>query len=480
MQKVLKQTLFSTLDPVYRIEDFYRRGYPLSCKMVVLDDDPTGVQTVHDVSVYTDWSVQSLCDGLREDGHIFFVLTNSRGVSAAQSRAMHEQIVANLVEASRRTGVDFTILSRSDSTLRGHYPLETATLRQGLIDAGFGDVDGEIIAPFFPEGGRYTVGDVHYVQEGDYLVPAGMTEFARDTTFGYTSSNLVDWVREKNPSLPAGARIHSIPVELLRKGDVQGVCQRLMQARDFEKIIVNSADYADMEVFVSGLYLAMQAGKRFLFRVAAGLVRVMANIAPQPLLAGAQLATGADVGGLVVVGSHVKKTTQQLERLLALADVAPTEFDVTRLDDADAQAYIGRTAQKVRSDILSGRTAVLYTSRRVVRRTADNSEENLRFSLGVSAALVQIVQDIGVMPAFIVAKGGITSSDIGVKALKARRALVLGQILPGIPVWKLGPESRYPGVCYVVFPGNVGNESALADVVSAAQRRSQVPILEEQ
>ena len=31
-------------------------------KLVVLDDDPTGVQTVHDVSVYTHWMPEDFTD----------------------------------------------------------------------------------------------------------------------------------------------------------------------------------------------------------------------------------------------------------------------------------------------------------------------------------------------------------------------------------------------------------------------------------
>jgi uncharacterized protein YgbK (DUF1537 family) len=43
--------------------------------------------------------------------------------------------------------------------------------------------------------------------------------------------------------------------------------------------------------------------------------------------------------------------------------------------------------------------------------------------------------------------------------------LISGQILPGVPVWKLGAESRFPNLAYIVFPGNVGNADALVDVV---------------
>ncbi|MBQ6476778.1 MAG: hydroxyacid dehydrogenase [Clostridia bacterium] len=440
-------------------------------KMVVLDDDPTGVQTVHDLYVYTDWSYESMRAGLLEDGHIFFVLTNSRGLSAEDSRKQHTEIMENLVRASADTGVPFTVLSRGDSTLRGHYPMETQVLKDGYEASGLGIIDGEVIAPFFPEGGRYTIGDVHYVQEGDTLVPAGMTEFAKDTTFGYSSSDLKDWVREKNPQMDPDAEIHSVSIDMLRKEGPEAVCALLMNVKGFEKVIVNSACYEDMEVFVTGLYMAMAKGKHFMFRVAAGLVRVMANIEQKPLLKGAQLRTESELGGLVIVGSHVKKTTLQLERLLTLDTVRPLEFDVNRIGEEGFETYMARTIAEVKEILLSGKTAVVFTSRKVVRKTQENSEANLRFSLSVSEALVRIVRELDVMPGFIVAKGGITSSDVGVKGLSAKRALVLGQILPGIPVWKLGEESKYPGICYVIFPGNVGNEDALRFVVDAAQNR---------
>nr|GEX57316.1 ketose-bisphosphate aldolase, class-II [Tanacetum cinerariifolium] len=67
-------------------------------------------------------------------------------------------------------------------------------------------------------------------------------------------------------------------------------------------------------------------------------------------------------------------------------------------------------------------------------------------------------------------QGGITSSDIATKALEAKRAKIVGQALAGVPLWQLGPESRHPGVPYIVFPGNVGDSNALAKVVKCWAR----------
>ena len=169
----------------------------LNRKIVVLDDDPTGVQTVHDVSVYTDWEPESIAKGFAEEKAIFFILTNSRGLTAEETKVVHEQIAKRVVAEAKKTGKQFILISRSDSTLRGHYPLETEILKQ-IVEADSDiKIDGEIIFPFFKEGGRFTINNIHYVLEGDELVPAAETEFAKDKTFGYTKSHMGEWCEEK-------------------------------------------------------------------------------------------------------------------------------------------------------------------------------------------------------------------------------------------------------------------------------------------
>ncbi len=58
-------------------------------KVVVLDDDPTGVQTVHGVPVYTDWTPQTVRQAFEEPGRMFFILTNSRSMTVPQTSAAH-------------------------------------------------------------------------------------------------------------------------------------------------------------------------------------------------------------------------------------------------------------------------------------------------------------------------------------------------------------------------------------------------------
>ncbi|MCF0228716.1 MAG: hydroxyacid dehydrogenase, partial [Parasporobacterium sp.] len=145
-------------------------------KIIVLDDDPTGTQTVHDVFVYTDWSEENIKAGFEGENRMFYILTNSRSFTAEETERAHKEIARNILKAA--DGRRFVIVSRSDSTLRGHYPLENDVLRETLENEGGIKTDGEILVPFFLDGGRYTIDNIHYVKTGEKLIPAGETEFA--------------------------------------------------------------------------------------------------------------------------------------------------------------------------------------------------------------------------------------------------------------------------------------------------------------
>lgn len=436
-------------------------------KLVVLDDDPTGVQTVHDVSVFTDWSMDSLRAGFAEAGKLFFILTNSRGMTEEQTTAVHREIARNVAAASRESGKPYLLLSRSDSTLRGHYPLETEILREEMEAEGL-SVDGEVLAPFFKEGGRFTIGDVHYVRQGEALIPAAETEFARDKTFGYTSSSLPRYVEEKTGGAFRASDVTCISLDRLRAMDVDGVEAQLMAVNGFGKVCLNAVDDCDLKVFCAALYRATAKGKRFLFRTAAGLVKVMGGVTDRPLLTRRELVTRETAyGGVVVVGSHTRKTTAQLNELLKLGGVVPVAFNSDAVLDGDA-AFAAEVARCVRAEeeiIRSGKTAVCYTRRDLLTLEHDTKEDALLRSVKISDGVQSLVGQLGVTPAFVVAKGGITSSDVGVKALGVRRATVMGQIRPGVPVWQTGAESRFPLTPYVIFPGNTGDASTLREAV---------------
>ncbi len=437
-------------------------------KIVVLDDDPTGIQTVHDLPVYTDWQRQTLEEALVEDGPMFFILTNSRSFTEDETIRAHREIAARLSDVSRKTGVSFLLVSRGDSTLRGHYPLETEVLRKTLEQEGSLRFDGEIIMPYFKEGGRLTIGNIHYVKSGDRLIPAGMTEFSKDATFAYSASDLTEWCEERTGGRYPAAEVITISLEELRGLDYEGMLGKLLSAEGFQKIVVNAADDRDTEVFAAVLFRAIAMGKEFLFRCAAGLVRVLGGVSLRPPLSKKELQPGeSEAGGLIIVGSHVKKTTEQLECLLSAGfGLYPVCFQAeTALEDGGLERESARVLRETEQAIRGGKTALVYTSRQVLRARKEHAQENLNLSVRISKALTSVVRDLSVRPAFLIAKGGITSSDVGVRALGVRRAWVLGQAAPGIPVWRTGAESKFPGLSYVIFPGNVGEVTTLRDVV---------------
>ena len=457
MAKVLKSELFKKIPCVD--EKFFHAELAASLKnfgkkIIVLDDDPTGVQTVNGISVYTDWAAESIAAGFAEENSMFFILTNSRAFSAEKTRAEHKKIAERICAAGKFFGKDFIIISRSDSTLRGHYPLETQTLRETLEACGK-KIDGEILMPFFKEGGRFTVGDVHYVQEGDYLVPAAETEFARDKTFGYASSNLAAYVEEKTRGAFKKESVTCISLEELRGGDVEKISARLENVRGFNKVVVNAADYVDVEIFTLAL---LRSKKNFLFKTAAAFPKVIGGVEDKNFLTRSELVDANNPnGGLIIVGSHVKKTTDQLSALKKIPSGEFIEFDVSDLGAVD------EIIRRAEENILRGRTTTIYTSRRVL--DLGDAEKNLAASVKISDSLAGVVKRLNVRPKFLIAKGGITSADVCTNGLGVRKALVLGQVAAGVPVWRLGAESKFPGMSYIIFPGNVGNVDTLRGIV---------------
>lgn len=437
-------------------------------KVIVLDDDPTGTQTVHDVPVFTDWSRETLEEVFDIPDSMVFLLTNSRSFSREETKKAHREIAENIAHAARNAGKEFLVISRGDSTLRGHFPLETEILRETL-EAETGLVfHGEIICPFFKEGGRFTVGDVHYVKEGEELIPAGQTEFARDKTFAYENSHLGAYVEEKSMGTFKKEDCIYISLEELRAFRLEEITKKLVGARGFCKIIVNAVDYVDVKIFCICWLRAMKQGKNYLARSAAALTRIIGGISEIPLLSKEQL-TDRDgkTGGLVVVGSHVKKSTAQLNSLMESEHTIHfIEFNVNRyFTDGNLEGEVLRVLKEALEVMARGTTVVVYTSRQLVVPDTADKDKILGLSVGISEALTSIVSLLTLKPKFIIAKGGITSSDVATKGLSVRKAMVMGQIKKGIPVWMTGPESKFPNMPYIIFPGNVGEVSTLREIV---------------
>lgn len=435
-------------------------------KIVVLDDDPTGTQTVHGVTVHTSWEASEIQAGFDEDRKLFYVLTNSRSMSSRETERVHRSIGEAIRQASERSGMPALVMSRSDSTLRGHFPLETDVLC-GEMERGGAPIDGIILCPFFKEGGRYTIDGTHYAASGGLLVPASETEFARDRVFGYKSSYLPEYVEEKTGGRVKAADVGLISLDDLRAASVDKIEAALVAASGRKVICVDAADYIDLKVFAVALYRALARGRRFVFRTAAGLVRVLGGISPRPLLERADMRSGRERrGGLVIVGSYTDKTTRQLKELLELPCAVPIEFDAGRAASPIAPEELAEERAKAigaaEAAMSGGRLAVCYTKRELVTRPDDTEEEILSRGRLISSMLTDVAALTG-RPSFIIAKGGITSSDVATRALGIERAEVLGQIVPGVPVWQTGPDSLWPRIPLVIFPGNTGTDKSLRE-----------------
>ncbi|MBM7606826.1 uncharacterized protein YgbK (DUF1537 family) [Lysinibacillus composti] len=443
----------------------------LNKKIIVLDDDPTGVQTVHNISVFTDWSAESIEAGFAEENSMFFILTNSRGFTANETEKAHKEIAKIVQETAKKFNREFIIISRGDSTLRGHYPLETEVLKDTVEELSTTKFDGEVIIPFFQEGGRFTINNIHYVQYDEELVPAGETEFAKDRTFGYSASNLAEWAEEKSNGRYKASDATFISIEDIRSLNIDAIVDQLMAVNNFNKIVVNTVDYLDVKVFVIALVRAMRKGKVFMFRSAAALTKVIGGVSDRPLLSREELVKDNSTnGGLIMIGSHVKKTTEQFEELKKCDFIHFIEFNVHLvLNDSAFKAEEDRIVNLVNELISKGQTVSVYTKRERLDLGENKKEEELKLSVKISNAVTNIVKRLQVRPSYIIAKGGITSSDIGTNGLGVKHAIVAGQVKPGIPVWYTGDDSKFPGLPYVIFPGNVGTKTTLKEVAELLQ-----------
>lgn len=422
-------------------------------KIIVLDDDPTGSQTVHGSLLLTRWDVETLKQGLHDASPLMFVLTNTRGMGAAEASQVTREACHNLKLAMEGFGRPALFVSRSDSTLRGHYPVETDVMAEEL-----GPFDAHFLVPAFFEGGRFTVDSIHYLKVSGQPVPVHETEFARDSVFGYRHSYLPDYVEEKTRG-----RIKANQVVRFTLNDIRaGSLDRLMALAGNACCVVDAEIQADLDRFADDLEQAASQGKRFLFRSAASLLTALAKLPPQPVAAeDMQRYVKNNRPGVVVVGSHVKKTTDQLQVLLQQEGIAAVEVDVSRMPK-ESPALLQEVLAKVAQAHQNGLTPVVFTSR--VERQFPDQAARLAFGEHVSGFLMDVVHGLPATIGFIISKGGITSNDMLSKGLALPTARLAGQILAGCSVVLTPADHAFPEIPVVIFPGNVGDEKALAEV----------------
>ena len=392
-------------------------------RLVILDDDPTGIQTVHGCLLITQWDADTVRMALQHEQPFFYMLTNTRAMTREEAARVVRSAMETVLEVNREFGYRLIFISRSDSCLRGHFPLETDVMRRVLQEYGVKVWPKVPFCPALIEAGRVTIDGVHYMKDGERLIPVSETEFARDNVFAYHTSVLRDYIREKG-------------------------------ANPEEYQIVNAATYDELYAFTETLFNVIKDfDGAVVIRSSSSLPKAMSGIADKPLLDRSILKESGV--GCFIVGSHVQKTTRQLNALLAGQGVAGIEVDVERvLHDGDA--LMQELLSEMKQLAEEGLTPVVYTSRKEVRLT--DADERQHLGQRISDFLVEMVARLPFVPSYLVAKGGITSNDILTKGLALKSAVVLGQIVPNVPCVM---TDHFP---YIIFPGNVGGDDSLREV----------------
>jgi len=410
-------------------------------KIVILDDDPTGSQTVYDVSILTDWKVEVLDEMFRSDELAFFIVTNSRSLSGSQANKISKEIADRCRKLALKYEQRLILISRSDSTLRGHFQEETEAIST--------DKTKLLFVPAFFEGGRYTYGNIHYVKENEAFQKANDTAFAKDKTFGYSHADLKLYIEEKTDGMVQTDEVFAISIEDLRRATAAQILRKIDQENN-RTFIANATSYFDLQK----LALAVLSSKsELIFRTSASFINAIAAIPPRKPLDTSKLTYQNQNGGLVIIGSYVPKTTAQLEQLMQLEDLVFIKMEASSLISKSHKNY----ASIADKHISQGKTVVVFTSR--VLLSAETKEESLKLINLVAEGVNEVVSSIRTKPRFMITKGGITSSDIATKVLKIKKTKVIGQALPGVPIWK---HKNFP---YIIFPGNVGDDNALFELV---------------
>ena len=402
-------------------------------RLVVLDDDPTGIQTVHGCLLITQWDEGSVREAFADQIPFFYILTNTRAMTRQDAARVTREAMEMVIKVNADYGYRLVVVSRSDSCLRGHFPLETDIIRQSLESHGYTVAPKTPFCPAFIEAGRITIDGTHYMRDADRLIPVSETEFARDNVFAYHTSVLADYIREKG-------------------------------ANPDDYIIVNAQGYDELRAFAATLFTTVGAPaastapsySAVVIRSSSSLPKAIAGIPSQPLLDKSILSPlCAHHPPLYIVGSHVKKTTGQLEQLLQAEGTCAVEVDVRRILD-DADTLMLETLNTIGQIAEQGLAPIVYTSRQEIR--LDNADQRQRLGQQVSEFLVDLARRCPFTPSYLVGKGGITSHDLLTKGLGIRTARVLGQIIPSVPCVM---AHDFP---YIIFPGNVGNEQSLKEV----------------
>ena len=298
-------------------------------KFVVIDDDPTGSQTVHDCLLLLKWDCSTLVKGFESKSNLFFILANTRSLSENDAKLTIEEICKNLktVINSQAYEEEIIFISRGDSTLRGHNFLEPSALNSCL-----GPFDATFHIPAFIEGRRLTINGLHFLDK----IPIHQTIFARDKIFGFETSNVKNLLFQKSKSQINFEDIQNLllsDIEMLNDEENNIVFKTLKNLKNNKHVVVDVENYSQLKKFSLVIKKLIKL-KKFLFRTAASFISSISEkkSASQSEIIFSNLRQRnkekSFLPGLIIVGSYVELSTIQLNNLLEISNCNPIELDV--------------------------------------------------------------------------------------------------------------------------------------------------------
>ncbi len=440
-------------------------------KIVVFDDDPTGSQTVHGCHLLFSWDVDLLCKGLRNPSPLLFILTNTRSMSPEAALLRNSEICQNLCEALQREGLDFhevVVVSRGDSTLRGHGVLEPKVIEEEL-----GPFAATLHVPAFLEGGRSTINGIHCLNG----IPVHETAFAKDCLFGFSTSNLAEWLEEKSLGSIKQTDVLRITCKQLDEAASTELGRRnlvdFLRNLDRNQSVVVDAETSKQLSCLGDAIRSLLEDKRFLFRSAASFINALSEVDSKILELDSlqhfrrKNELGISLPGMVMVGSHVPLADIQLDELLAVDQCDGLELPVgelRRLFDGSSENFLLSELEKLWVNqllqlIQGGKTPVLYTSREDIH--FDLPEMQREFEQSLALLMSRLVTSISPKLGYLITKGGLTTQTFLVHGLQLKEVYLEGQLLPGLSLVRPTFNDELGTLPIITFPGNLGEKDTL-------------------
>jgi len=449
-------------------------------KIIIIDDDPTGSQTVNGCNLILNWDYKTLLKGLKSSSNLLFILANTRSLSEKDVKIRLKEICSSLKEIMNNTlfeEEDFIVISRGDSTLRGHNFIEPL-----IINDLLGPFDATFYIPAFIEGNRTTVNGNHFVDN----IPIHETIFSKDKIFGFNTSNVKELIYEQSNHQLDFNNIENIFIkdfELLETNQSNKLYTYIEKLKNNKKVIVDIDDYSQLDKF-SGIIKSLLKKRKFLFRSAASFISSLSNIKKthKDHIYFSQLRrinkNDKIMKGLIVVGSYNELTTFQLNKVLEISICKPIEINVFKLyaffkleDNLKQINSLKKLIlNSIRNNLSQEFIPVLYTSREIISPRDNN--DLIQFQLFLSTFISEIVSDIKYEIGYLISKGGITTNTILSKGLEADSVYLEGQILPGISLVTFNLLEQKGKLAIVTFPGNIGNNMSLVKALEILENRN--------